>query len=107
MAAHARQPECLALLNGRYLVKRAALFSVFLVGVVACSGFGQRVHAQGRSTTASQAASADEAVWKAFEEFGQGQDGPEVVTAYRKKLLADGLTEQQAWDRIFRIDEIR
>ncbi len=62
---------------------------------------------QDRSPVATQAAGTDDAVWTAFVEFAKGQDGPAVVTAYRKKLVADGLTEQQAWDHVFRLDEIR
>ncbi len=51
--------------------------------------------------------SRDDQIWKEFQEFGKGQDGPAVVAAYRAKLLSEGMTEQQSWDRVFLIDRLR
>ncbi len=46
-------------------------------------------------------------IWKEYQEFTKGQDGPKPMAAYRAKLIADGMTEQQVWERVFLIDRLR
>jgi 2-polyprenyl-3-methyl-5-hydroxy-6-metoxy-1,4-benzoquinol methylase len=50
---------------------------------------------------------ADRKIWDDYQSFIQGRDGPEAAAAYRAKLIAGGMTEQQAWDRLFLIDKLR
>ncbi len=49
----------------------------------------------------------EEQIWTKYQEFCKGQDGPAAAAAYRAKLVAEGMTEQQAWDRVFLIDRLR
>ncbi len=49
----------------------------------------------------------NEKIWKDYQEFTNGQDGPQLAAEYRAKLIAEGMSEQQAFDRIFLIDQLR
>ncbi len=49
----------------------------------------------------------NEKIWKEYQDFTKGQDGPKAAADYRTKLMAEGMTEQQAFDRIFLIDKLR
>jgi hypothetical protein len=49
----------------------------------------------------------DERLWREYITFTNGKDGPAEAAAYRRKLVAEGMTEEQSWNRIFFIDRLR
>ena len=76
--------------------------------VVLVLGDAHGVLAQPASTApAAHATATEERAWQDYQAFCKGKDGPAEAAAYRKKLVAEGMTEQQAWERIFLIDRLR